>query len=150
MTCRTQRREGLRIRLLLRPSRASRSMQPPCFISLVLISPQIVFFFTNCRASSDVFSSSSFISSKICSQFHSVALLCNLILSCTMPFSIPCLSLNYFHFLHHILTPFFNSTRPFNCAFHLAQLAMHTSSSACLKSQKSCGRYRFLPAGQLA
>ena len=78
-------------------------------------------------------------------------LLCNIILSSTMPFYISCLSLNNFTSCivsRHLLS---NSTRRSNCAFHLARLAMQNYSSPCLSiSKTNVGRSRFLPAGHFA
>ena len=62
----------------------------------------------------------------------------------TRPFNISCFSLNNFTSCivsRHLLS---NSTRPCKCAFHLARLAIHTSSSPCLKISKVCLPFSFI------
>ena len=56
----------------------------------------------------------------------------------------PCLSLNTCTsclVFRHLLS---NSTKPFSCAFHLARLATHTSSSPCLKILKIFWPFSFI------
>ena len=67
------------------------------------------------------------------SWHFSGALLCSPSLSSIVFLNISCLSLNTCtscSVFRHLLS---NSTKPFSCAFHLARLAIHTSSSPCLK-----------------
>ena len=67
MTCMTRRREVPVCPPFSCHSRSSRSLQHSRFIPFTLVSHQNVLICTNSRASLDFFSSSSFISSKICS-----------------------------------------------------------------------------------
>ena len=101
-------------------------------------------FCTSSKASSDFFSSSSFISSKIWSRYLVVALLCSISLSSIGLLNISSLSLNTCTsclVFRHLLS---NSTRPVSCAFHLARLAIHNTSSPCLKISKICWPFSFI------